>query len=87
MLCDAVLLFLFCDVCFKKLLMWDWGKLRCVSSKFIYTLGAEVQACDHQVCGEMKTTVLVCRRILRCALKSPKGRLVIFEISIDPEVT
>ena len=51
-----------------------------------YTLGAEVRACD-QVCGEIKATVLVCRRILRCALKSPKGRLIIFKISIDPEVT
>ena len=57
-----------------------------VCRRSLYTLGAEVQVRD-QVRGEIKATVLVCRRVLRCALKSPKGRLIIFKISIDPEVT
>ena len=58
-----------------------------VCRRSLYTLGAEVQVCD-QMRGEIKATVLVFFfRILRCALKSPKGRLVIFKISIDPEVT
>ena len=48
-----------------------------VCRRSLYTLGAEVQVCD-QMRGEIKATVLVFFRILRCALKNPKGRLVIF---------
>ena len=51
-----------------------------------YTLRAEVRACDRST-GKSKQLFLFCFRILRCALKNPKGRLIIFKISIDPEVT